>query len=337
MSDTTLPPVLFLLNDRWAVKPGNTTSTLMLACLQIGHPVMVTDVVHLQASSSTNLFAEALELKTNTKVETTRQIASGFANARARRIALAETAGVIIRTAPGKDITRSWAHRLALEVMRLAHENAVSIINSPIGLQRASSKLYTVCLPDEYVPRTMVCHSLMSVETFAESLDGPFVMKPLMGSQGRDVFFLDGYGSLNTRQVVDILGRTGYLVVQEYVPEAVDGDIRVLTLDDDIICKGRPIGVRRTPAPGELRSNISLGGTAAVVKLTERQATICREVASLISADGIRFAGLDLVGEKIVEVNVFSPSGLQEFGLSAKKTQAIARSLLHRFCNSISE
>ena len=81
MPETSLAPVLFLLNDRWAVKAGNTTSTLMLACLQLGHPVMVTDVVHLQATSSTHLFAEALELRANVKVENTKQIAKAFAKA----------------------------------------------------------------------------------------------------------------------------------------------------------------------------------------------------------------------------------------------------------------
>ena len=329
MTDPTsdLSPVLFLLNDRWSVKPDNTTSTLMLACLQLGHSVMVTDVVHLQATSATHLFAEALEIKVGKKIETTKQLAKRFANAKVRHIPLADTAGIIIRTAPGKDITRSWAHRLALEVMRLAHGNGVRIMNSPAGLQRASSKLYTVCLPEKYVPRTMVCHSLKSVETFAETLDGPFVMKPLMGSQGRDVFFLDGYDSLNTRQVVDILGRTGYLVVQEYVPDATEGDIRVLTLDDQVLCTNNPVGIRRTPAPGERRSNISLGGTASVVELTDTQASFCRKVAKLISRDGIRFAGLDLIGDKIVEVNVFSPSGLQEFG-DEQLAQRVVTSLL---------
>ena len=245
-----------------------------------------------------------------------------------RRVALADTAGVIIRTAPGKDITRGWAHRLALEVMRLAHENGVRIINSSLGLQRASSKLYTVCLPAEFVPRTMVCHSLKSVETFAQTLDGAFVMKPLMGSQGRDVFFLDGIDTLNTRQVVDILGRSGYLVVQEYVPEATAGDIRVLTLDKDLINDDPPLGIRRPPAPGERRSNIWLGGTASIVELTNRQASICRNVAKLITKDGIRFAGLDLVGDKIVEINVFSPSGIQDMGLNEAQRQAVIKRLL---------
>ncbi len=284
----------------------------MLACHRLGHPVLVTDVVHLQAISSTSLFAEALELPTRADLDSTKKLARQMTKAKVRRVDLADLDAVMIRTAPGKDITRGWAHRLALEVMRLAYDNGVKVINSPVGLQRASSKLYTVCLPAEFVPQTMVCHSLKSVQTFAEFINGPFVMKPLLGSQGRDVFFLDGYDSLNTRQVVDILGRTGYLVVQAYVPEAVDGDIRVLTLDNSIISAGTPVGIRRIPADGERRSNVSLGGTAKVVDLTSRQAAICTKIAKIIKKDGIRFAGLDLVGEKIVEVNVFSPSGLQE-------------------------
>ena len=307
-----MSPILFLLNDRWTVKPDNTTSTLMLACHRLGHPLLVTDVVHLQAISSKSLFAEALELPTGSDVDSTKKLARQTGKAKVRRVDLSHMDTVMIRTAPGKDITRAWAHRLALEIMRLAHDNGVSVVNSPLGLQRASSKLYTVCLPEEFVPKTMVCHSLKSVQTFAEFINGPFVMKPLLGSQGRDVFFLEGYDSLNTRQVVDILGRTGYLVVQEYVPEAVEGDIRVLTLDNSIVSDGKPIGIRRTPASGERRSNVSLGGTASVVELTKRQATICTKIAKIINKDGIRFSGIDLVGEKIVEVNVFSPSGLQE-------------------------
>lgn len=139
------------------------------------------------------------------------------------------------------------------------------------------------------------------------------MIKPLLGSQGRDVFFFDGVASLNTRQVVDILGRTGYLVVQEYLPDASDGDIRVLTLGGTIVRAESPMGIRRTPADGEMRSNISLGGRASVFELSPRQIEVCNKIAEHIHRDGIHFAGLDLIGEKIVEVNVFSPSGLQEY------------------------
>ncbi len=306
-----MKPVLFLLNDRWSIKQGNTTSTLMLACHRRGHPVFISDVVHLQASSSTALFAEALHLPETANIESTKKLSANISKAKVQRIGLSEMQAIFIRTTPGHDIGRTWAHRLSLEVMRFAYELGIPVINNPTSLQKASSKLYTVCLPEEYVPKTLVCHSLNSVLEFSGQLNGPFVMKPLLGSQGRDVFFLDGPDSLNTRQVVDILGRTGYLVVQEYVPEATEGDIRVLILDKSIIPRGTPIGIRRTPAQGERRSNISLGGSASIVELTSRQTAMCKKVAKYLHRDGIRLAGLDLIGDKIVEVNVFSPSGLQ--------------------------
>ena len=309
----SLKPILFLLNNRSAIKPDRTTSTLMLACHRQGHPVLVTDVVHLQASDSTTLAAEAIELPTDARIDNDLDAGRDHAGGAGKTGRPAAMQAIFVRTTPGKDIERAWAHRLALEVLRLAHECGVRILNNPIGLQRASSKLYTVCLPQEFVPRTKVCHSLVSVQEFAEQLDCPFVLKPLLGSQGRDVFFLDTPDAVNTRQVVDILGRTGYLVVQEFIPEAAAGDIRVLTLDDSIITGGGvALGIRRIPAAGELRSNISLGGTAEVIELSSRQIEICTEVAGYLYNDGIRFAGLDMIGEKMVEVNVYSPSGLQE-------------------------
>ena len=131
-------PVLFLLNDRWSVKPDNTTSTLMLACHRLGYPVLATDVVHLQASSSTALFAEVLELPTRSEIDSTNKLARQMGKSKVKRVDLAEVEAILIRTAPGKDITRSSAHRLALEVMRLAHENGVKIVNNPLGLQRSS-------------------------------------------------------------------------------------------------------------------------------------------------------------------------------------------------------
>lgn len=310
-TEPKVKPILFMLNDRWSVKTDGTNATLMQACQERGHAVFVTDVVHLQASSASALFAEAIELPDLTTIKSTNSLSTRIAKAKSKRIELNSLEAIFIRTTPGKDTSRAWAHRLAIEVMRLASDNGIRVLNHPLGLQKASSKLYTVCLPDEYVPKTLVCHSLKSVQNFADEIAGPLVIKPLIGSQGRDVFFIDGPESLNTRQVVDILGRTGYLIVQEFLPEAREGDIRVLTLDNSLVGDAA-LGIRRTPAAGEMRSNISLGGTASIVELSKRQFSICKRIAKTLHKDGIRFSGLDLIGEKIVEVNVFSPSGLQD-------------------------
>lgn len=285
----------------------------MLACHRKGHPVFATDICHLKASSSTSLFADAYPLRVRDRVDSTASLSLKLTKSKSEVIDLRDMQAIIVRTTPGKDIHRAWAHRLSLEIMRLASECGVRVVNDPIGLQRASSKLYTVCLPSHLVPRTMVCHSLEGVQKFARELDCRFVIKPLLGSQGRDVFFLKRHDSINTKQVVDILGRTGYLVVQEFIPEASEGDIRVLTLGETLIsADSQARGIRRTPGEGELRSNISLGGSASVVELSDEQIAVCTEVAGYLNRDGIRFSGLDLIGNRVVEVNVYSPSGLQE-------------------------
>jgi len=301
--------VLFLINDRTSIKTTGTNWTLLKACQSLGYETYVSDVTHLEARSATTLFAESF------KVDVIDCPAENLLldNHVSKLLSLSNLSAVFVRTTPGKDIARAWAHRFALEVLRLADELGVRVINNPAGLQKASSKLYSVYLPDAFVPKTKVCHFQQSVIEFANELSSPFVIKPLLGSQGRDVFFFENVHSPNLRQVIENLGQSGYVVVQEFLPESADGDIRVLTIDDQLIGGASPLGIRRTPASGEFRSNISLGGTASMVELTETQSRICCQIASQLASDGIRIAGLDLIGEKIVEVNVFSPSGLQEF------------------------
>ena len=167
-----MKPILFLLNDRDSIKPDRTTSTLMLACHRMGHPVFATDIVNLRASSSTSLFADAYQLKPSDRVETTAMLSERLFNAESELVDLQDMQAILVRTTPGKDIDRAWAHRLSLEIMRMASDLGVRVVNDPTGLQRASSKLYTVCLPEHLVPRTMVCHSLKNVQDFARELRG---------------------------------------------------------------------------------------------------------------------------------------------------------------------
>ena len=301
--------VLFLLNKRRSLKTTGTNWTLMRACESLGFDVYVSDVTHLEAKSAASLFAEVVRVPTSVD-DFSGSVPLDMSASETRELTHFET--IVIRTTPGRDIARAWAHRLTLEVMRLASDLGVNVVNDPVGLQKASSKLYTVHLPPEYVPKTRVCHSRSSVTAFASELGCPFVVKPLLGSQGRDVYFFDSVRSRNLRQVVENLGVTGYLVVQEFLPEATAGDIRVLTLNEGLFVAKNPRGVKRTPADGEIRSNVSLGGTASLVELTSQQVEICTAIAQQLNRDGIRFAGLDMIGNKVVEVNVFSPSGLQE-------------------------
>ena len=302
--------ILFLVNDRHLLRTTGTNWTLMRACHSLGMNVFVTDVTHLEARGAASLYVEAIKVPAQEEDSSEKRILLDERESTLKELTQFST--IFIRTTPGRDIARSWAHRLALEFLRLASELGINVINDPVGLQKASSKLYSVYLPPEYVPRTKVCHTQSSVITFAKELACPFVVKPLLGSQGRDVYFFDSIESRNLRQVIENLGESGYLVVQEFLPEATDGDIRVLTLNGGLFGGTNPRGIQRTPASGEIRSNVSLGGRVSLIELNANQIKICTAIAQQLNSDGIRFAGLDLIGNKIVEVNVFSPSGLQE-------------------------
>ena len=108
-------------------------------------------------------------------------------------------------------------------------------------------------------------------------------------------------------------GKSNYVIIQDYVEGAEDGDVRVLMLN------GKPIGaIRRKPAKGDARSNISAGGTVERYKLTKADKILCTKIGDKLVRDGIYYAGLDLIGGKLIEVNVMSPGALSEYNMLNK-------------------
>ena len=156
----------------------------------------------------------------------------------------------------------------------------------------------------------------MTTKSFITSLAGPAILKPLVGSGGRDIFIIEGPDAPNLEQVATLLGREGYFLVQEYIPDAPKGDLRILLFDGNVLeLDGRQAVIKRVPQAGQFRANVSLGARAQSAKLTPEQGEIAEGVAKLILEDGIRLAGLDLVGNRVVEVNVFSTGGLNDADL----------------------
>lgn len=302
--------IAFVVNRLGELGPEQTTTRLIEACLACGREVAVLDVFGLSVHGpfSGGVWADAAVFD----APLDRPAICQAARTRPRvalDLGLLDLA--VIRTSPGRDLEYAWAHRLMLQAMRMVRDDGVSVANDPIGLERASSKLYSACLPGDLTPQTLVTHSAAAARSFIDELGGPVVLKPLLGSGGRDVFYIEGAGAVNLRSLCALLGRTGYFVVQQYVPEADAGDIRVLVLDGDVLAiDGVIAAVRRTPPAGEFRSNISLGSRAEPTELTDRQRQTCRRAAGLLLDDDIRFAGLDLIGDQIVEVNVYSTGGV---------------------------
>ena len=193
-------------------------------------------------------------------------------------------------------------------ILELAEESGDCwVLNHPRGLRDANEKAYILHFP-ELIPTTLVTHHAHEIKTFLADRGGRAVVKPLDGHGGAEVFLLrEDDPNLNTiLEVITRLGRR-YVMVQQYIPEARQGDKRILLVD------GEPLGaVLRVPQGADLRGNLHVGGKALAAEITERDRQIIDALAPRLRRDGLYFAGIDVLGDFLTEVNVTSPTGIQE-------------------------
>ncbi|AKT43961.1 glutathione synthase [Chondromyces crocatus] len=223
------------------------------------------------------------------------------AGAGRERVRLGDVDAIFIRKDPPFDRSYLYA-TLVLDHAR----KCPLIVNDPRSLRDANEKLYALNFP-EWTPRTLVTADGEEIHAFARQY-GSAVVKPLDGAGGVGVLRLTP-GDKNGRAIVDMLTGEGrrLAMVQEYLPSVVAGDKRILLLD------GEPLGsILRVPRSDDLRSNIHVGGSVVPTELTEREQAMVRALAPRLRADALHFVGLDVIGERLTEVNVTSPTGIQE-------------------------
>lgn len=192
----------------------------------------------------------------------------------------------------------------------------VFVINAVDGLREANNKIYTASYYDperELIPATYVSKNLeYLLRIINESSNEKMIMKPLDGFGGSGVIVIERSAMQNIRSLLDFYinrekGVSNYVILQEYIEGAEEGDVRILMLN------GEPIGaLRRRPAAGDARSNISAGGTVEKYKLTKADKILCEKIGQKLVRDGIYYAGLDLISGKLIEVNVMSPGTITD-------------------------
>ena len=224
---------------------------------------------------------------------------------------------VFIRIDPPFDAQYLY-NTLLLEQVR----GRVLVVNDPRGIRDANEKLYAMHFPS-VTPRTIVSAREGDIRAFLEELGGPGVMKPLDGAGGRGIMIVD-LADKNFRSIVETLTFEGrrFAMVQEFLPAVREGDKRVLLLD------GEPLGaILRVPREDESRSNIHVGGRVEPCDLDEHDRAIIATVGEQLRRDGLYFVGLDVIGGRLTEVNVTSPTGIQElsrFTASEPEAKVIA-------------
>ncbi len=192
-------------------------------------------------------------------------------------------------------------------ILELAQNKGCLVVNEPRGLRAANEKLYALNFP-EVIPDTVVTADSGRLKDFVADHDGMGVLKPLGGHGGEGIFVLDEDDrNLNALIEVSTNHGTKPVMCQEYLAEARHGDKRILMLD------GEAMGaILRVPQAKEHRSNIHVGGSVEKTELTETEQHICEVVGPRLVEDGLYFVGLDVIGNRLTEVNVTSPTGIQE-------------------------
>jgi len=180
------------------------------------------------------------------------------------------------------------------------------VVNDPFWVRNSPEKLLVLNFPD-LTPPTLIARDLEVIRAF-KAKHGDVILKPLYGNGGAGVFRLDP-NDRNLSSLHELF--TGInrepLIVQKYVPAVVKGDKRIILID------GEPVGaINRVPAEGETRSNMHVGGRPEPTTLTEREKEICAAIGPLLREKGQIFVGIDVIGDWLTEINVTSPTGIQE-------------------------
>lgn len=217
-------------------------------------------------------------------------------------VKLADINGVFIRKDPPFDAMYLYS-TLLLELAR----GKTVLMNDPRGLRDSNEKLYTLHF-SKWMPRTMVTSNEDQIFAFVKEVGGRGVIKPLDLAGGSGVMMLSP-DDKNARAIVQLLTDDGrrLAMVQEYLPNVVKGDKRILLLDGEVLG-----AINRVPRSDDLRSNIHVGGSVEACEVTAEERALVADIAPRLKKDGLIFVGLDVIGGKLTEVNVTSPTGIQQ-------------------------
>lgn len=231
--------------------------------------------------------------------------------AKTERVSVDDLDVLMLRNDPANDQDRPWAQSAGLTFGRVAMRNGVIVLNDPDGLANSMNKMYLQHFPEEVRPHTLVTRDRTEIKEFAKDQGGTIVLKPLQGSGGANVFLVRKNELANLNQMIDAVSRDGYIIAQQYLPAAEHGDTRLFMMNGrPLRYKGKYAAFRRSRAEGDMRSNIHAGGEKFAATINDKALHIAEIVRPRLVSDGMFLVGLDIVGDKLMEINVFSPGGL---------------------------
>jgi glutathione synthase len=296
---------LFILDPIAALDPGHdTTVALMEATQRRHHEVWITEAQHLAVlGGKAWATVQPVTLKPITWKQDHWDIPQPwFEVGTPERVSLEEFAVVWMRKDPPVTVPYLYATYL----LDYVNPEKTLVVNRPEGLRSANEKMYALQFT-RVIPETIVTQSKAVIKEFLAQREAA-VLKPLGGKAGEGILFLQG-SDRNLNSLIEISTAQGTVpvMVQQFLPEAKQGDKRIILLN------GEPIGtLNRIPTGSEFRGNMAVGGRVEATPLTDRDRFICQQLAPTLQRDGLYFVGIDVIGDYLTEVNVTSPTGIRE-------------------------
>jgi glutathione synthase len=304
--------IAFFVNDLEREHPGYTTTVLAHQAAMRGHRVCYITPFDFSLRPDDTLWLHA-RLMPKRKYKNREDFFAALKSEKMKTepIDISEVNVLMLRNDPSIDAETPWAMEAGVLFGREAVKRGVIVLNDPDSLGRAINKLYFQGFPAEARAETLITKHEADIKAFAKDHQGNIILKPLQGSGGSGVFKLEASQKTNLNQIIEAIGRDGYIIAQAYVPAAKKGDIRFFLLNGHPLkIGGKYAALRRVASPDDIRSNIHAGGKAEAVEIGETELRVAELIRPKLVADGMFLVGIDIVGDKILEVNVFSPGNL---------------------------
>jgi glutathione synthase len=303
----------FVVNDVRTEQPGFTTTRLAMTATRLGHEAWTLGVGDFVYAPDGSIRANARGVK-NTEHESLDAFLKDVQSDDARQETIDAGAldVLMLRNDPSEDkADRAWAQTAGILFGQLAMRHGVIVLNDPANLANALNKTYFQHFPEQVRPRTCISRNREDLKNFVAEQKGQAVIKPLQGSGGASVFLIRGDDGANVNQMIDAVLRDGYCIAQEYLPAAQEGDVRLFVVNGRPLRKdGRYAAFRRVNKTGDMRSNMHSGGESEPAEIDKAALRLVELVRPKLVADGMYFVGLDIVKDKLMEINVFTPGGL---------------------------
>ncbi len=312
--------IAFAVNELETELANYTTTRLALSALGRGHEVWHIPLADFAYDPDEQVHARAVRAPRSSYRSAARFLGDLCSEeAVIERISVDALDVLMLRNDPAIDLhTRPWARLAGINFGRLAMRKGVIVLNDPDGLNRAVNKMYLQVFPKSVRPRTLISRNREDIKSFVRDEGGAAVLKPLAGSGGRSVFLITPEERANLNQMIDAVIVEGYAIAQEYLPEAEAGDTRLFLMNGEVLRRdGKVAMFRRVNPAGDMRSNMAAGGQMQPAKLNDAMLGIVEAVRPQLVHDGMFLVGLDIVGDKLMEINVFSPGGLFGVGRMA--------------------